>query len=55
MNILLLGNDGQITNDNFLRTDTMIIVSINQTAGTVALLSLPRDMYVYILVGQCSA
>ncbi|MEO8396682.1 MAG: LCP family protein [Chloroflexota bacterium] len=48
MNILLLGNDGQITNDNFLRTDTMIIVSINRTAGTVALLSLPRDMYVYI-------
>ncbi len=48
MNILLLGNDGQITNDNFLRTDTMIIVSINRTAGTVALLSLPRDLYVYI-------
>jgi LCP family protein required for cell wall assembly len=48
MNILLLGNDGEITEDNFLRTDTMIILSINRTTGTVAMLSLPRDMYVYI-------
>jgi LCP family protein required for cell wall assembly len=48
MNILLLGNDGEITDDNFIRTDTMIIVSINRTAGTVAMISLPRDMYVYM-------
>lgn len=48
LNILLLGNDGEITEDNFLRTDTMIVVSINRTAGTVAMLSLPRDLYVYI-------
>ena len=48
LNILLLGNDGEITNDGFLRTDTMIVVSINRTAGTVAMLSLPRDLYVYI-------
>ncbi|MBL8145446.1 MAG: LCP family protein [Anaerolineae bacterium] len=48
MNILLVGNDGEITNDGSLRTDSMIIVSINRTAGTVSLLSLPRDLYVYV-------
>jgi polyisoprenyl-teichoic acid--peptidoglycan teichoic acid transferase len=48
LNILLLGNDGEITNDGFIRTDTMIIVSINRTAGTVAMLSLPRDLYVFM-------
>ena len=48
LNILLLGNDGEITEDGFLRTDTMIVVSINRTAGTVAMLSLPRDIYVYM-------
>lgn len=48
MNILLIGNDGEITNDGSLRTDTMIVVSINRTAGTVSLLSIPRDLYVYI-------
>lgn len=48
LNILLLGNDGEITEDNFLRTDTMIVVSINRTTGTVAMISLPRDMYVYV-------
>jgi LCP family protein required for cell wall assembly len=48
MNILLLGNDGEITGDGFVRTDTMIIVSINRTTNSVAMLSLPRDLYVYI-------
>ncbi len=48
LNVLLLGNDGEITADNFLRTDTMIVVSINRTTGTVAMLSLPRDLYVYM-------
>lgn len=48
MNILLIGNDGEITNDGMIRTDTMIIVSVNRTAGTVSLLSLPRDLYVYV-------
>src|SRR5262249_37538097 len=45
---LLIGNDGEITNDGYLRTDTMIIVSVNRTAGTVSMLSLPRDLYVYM-------
>ncbi|MBI5669748.1 MAG: LCP family protein [Chloroflexi bacterium] len=48
MNILLLGTDGELTGDNFDRTDTMIVVSINRTTNTVAMLSLPRDLYVYI-------
>jgi LCP family protein required for cell wall assembly len=48
LNIILLGNDNEITGESLARTDTMIIVSINRTAGTVALLSLPRDLYVYI-------
>jgi LCP family protein required for cell wall assembly len=48
LNILLLGNDGELTEDGYLRTDTMIVVSINKTAGTVAMLSLPRDLYVYM-------
>jgi LCP family protein required for cell wall assembly len=48
MNILLMGNDGELTDDGFIRTDTMIIVSINRDAGTVSMLSLPRDLLVYI-------
>jgi LCP family protein required for cell wall assembly len=48
VNILLIGGDDEITADNITRTDTMIIVSINRTTNTVAMLSLPRDLYVYI-------
>jgi LCP family protein required for cell wall assembly len=48
INILLLGDDGEITGDNTLRTDTMIIVSINTETESVAMMSLPRDLFVYI-------
>ncbi|MBZ0289855.1 MAG: LCP family protein, partial [Anaerolineae bacterium] len=48
VNILLMGGDGELTGDNVTRTDTMIIVSINRTTNTVAMLSLPRDLFVYI-------
>jgi LCP family protein required for cell wall assembly len=48
INILLLGDDGEITDDNTLRTDTMIIVSINTETESVAMMSLPRDLFVYI-------
>lgn len=51
LNIMLLGGDGEVTQDNFLRTDTMIIVSINLDTGTVNMLSLPRDLFVYIPSG----
>lgn len=46
-NILLLGSD--TTNpQNSGRTDVIIVASIHQSAGTVSLLSIPRDLYVYI-------
>jgi LCP family protein required for cell wall assembly len=51
VNIVLLGADEELTTDSFLRTDTMIVVSINTETGSVAMLSLPRDMFVYIPSG----
>lgn len=46
-NILLLGND-QRPDDRGMLTDTIIIASINVQEGTVNLLSLPRDLFVYV-------
>ncbi len=46
-NILLLGSDTALGSDD-TRTDTMIIVSINQDGPTASMISLPRDLYVYI-------
>jgi polyisoprenyl-teichoic acid--peptidoglycan teichoic acid transferase len=47
VNFLLLGSD--TTNPrNAGRTDAILIVSVNKTAGTVAFLSLPRDLWLYI-------
>lgn len=51
LNILVLGGDDGLTEDNFNRTDTMLIVSINRTTGTVSMLSLPRDLYVWLPAG----
>lgn len=48
LNIVLLGDDSEITGETVARTDSMIVVSINRTTGTVAMLSIPRDMYVFI-------
>lgn len=48
MNIVLLGNDSEITGESVARTDTIIVVSINRTTGTVAMVSFPRDLFVYI-------
>lgn len=47
VNVMLLGSDEEITADRTIRTDTMIIVSINRDTGTVAMMSLPRDLFVY--------
>jgi LCP family protein required for cell wall assembly len=47
INFLLLGADTTNAN-NSGRTDVLTIVSVNRTAGTVSMLSLPRDLYVYI-------
>jgi LCP family protein required for cell wall assembly len=46
-NYLLLGSDTSKTVDAG-RTDVMLVVSVNRTAGTVSMLSIPRDLYVYI-------
>lgn len=48
VNIVLLGGDDEITGDGTIRTDTMIIVSVNVDTGTVAMMSLPRDLFVYV-------
>lgn len=46
-NILLLGSDTDL-DEGVGRTDTMIIVSINRNGPTASMVSLPRDLYVYI-------
>lgn len=46
-NVLLLGDDGPVDSAN-ARTDSMIIVSINRQTQTAAMVSLPRDLFVYI-------
>ncbi len=49
MNILLIGSDADLDpTDPSFRTDTMVIVSINRTANSVAMLSIARDLYVCI-------
>ena len=45
-NILLLGSDTPL-DEGSTRTDTMIIVTINNDKGTASVISLPRDLYVY--------
>jgi LCP family protein required for cell wall assembly len=46
-NILLLGSD-QRHGDTAYRTDTIIVVSVNRTTNTVNMLSIPRDLYLYV-------
>lgn len=46
-NILLLGNDIPLS-AGIANTDTILIASVNTRNKTAALLSLPRDLYVYI-------
>jgi polyisoprenyl-teichoic acid--peptidoglycan teichoic acid transferase len=46
-NVLLLGRDTPLDSGRG-RTDTMIIVSINRSNQTASMISLPRDLYVYL-------
>lgn len=46
-NILLLGADNPLGSDSN-RTDTIIVVSVNREAKTASMISLPRDLYVFI-------
>lgn len=47
-NILLLGKDDEAWGDGGLNSDSIIIVSINRDSHMASLLSLPRDLYVYV-------
>jgi LCP family protein required for cell wall assembly len=47
VNVLLIGTDYRATERSY-RTDTLIIVSINKETALVTMLSIPRDLYVYI-------
>ena len=53
-NVLLLGSDAPVGDQGVKRTDTMIIVSINRSGPTASMISLPRDLYVYIPGGTMS-
>ncbi len=48
VNVLLIGTDSRPYLEKNFRTDTLIIVSINKTAGLVSLVSIPRDLFVYV-------
>lgn len=47
INVLLLGNDTRPGRPSY-RTDVIVIVAVNKTVGSVNMLSLPRDLYVYV-------
>lgn len=47
VNIVLLGSDRRPNSSSF-RTDVIIVASLHPREGTVALLSIPRDLYVYL-------
>lgn len=47
-NILILGLDSRENDGNFGRTDTMIITSIDAIDPYIGVLSIPRDLWVYI-------
>ncbi|MBU1748610.1 MAG: LCP family protein [Chloroflexi bacterium] len=47
INIVLLGSDTRVQGKAG-RTDTIILVSINTASKTVGMLSIPRDLWVYI-------
>jgi LCP family protein required for cell wall assembly len=47
LNILLVGSDSPQRTGNY-RTDTLIVISVNRTTRTVNMLSIPRDLWVYI-------
>ena len=46
VNILLLGSDRRTS--RYFRTDTLIVLSIQPHAGGAVMLSIPRDLYIYL-------
>ncbi|MGH9175003.1 MAG: LCP family protein, partial [Vicinamibacterales bacterium] len=49
-NILLMGTDDREGDDEPARSDTMIVMRINPATNHVAMMSIPRDLLVYIPV-----
>jgi len=47
LNVILLGSDARPDTGGF-RTDTIMVVSVDPATGTAKLISIPRDLYVYI-------
>jgi LCP family protein required for cell wall assembly len=47
VNVLLLGSDARPYGGGY-RTDVMMLASLNPSDGTATLVSIPRDLYVYI-------
>lgn len=45
---LLLGSDQRSSTQTYFRTDTIVIAALRPATMQVALISLPRDLYVYI-------
>ncbi len=45
--VLLMGADTAVQTNNG-RTDVLMLAAINAQAGTVSLLSIPRDLYVLL-------
>jgi LCP family protein required for cell wall assembly len=47
LNIVLLGSDQRPYTGGY-RTDTVMVLSLDPSANTVSMLSIPRDLYVYV-------
>jgi LCP family protein required for cell wall assembly len=48
INVLLLGSDQITITNNAGRTDVVVVVSVDPELPSVALLSIPRDLYVWV-------
>lgn len=48
VNIVLMGIDDRHIEDDFVRSDTIIVVNINPETGNVTMMSIPRDLRVFI-------
>ena len=58
LNILVVGTDSRSetgVDDNSLRTDTMILLSVDIQAGKAAMFSFPRNMCTPAIEGSCAA
>jgi len=47
VNIVIIGTDAR-PNEGIARSDTLMVASLDKDKGTVTLVSIPRDLYVYI-------